>query len=79
MDHVTYHDEEVDIPNIHDAGTTASEFDGALDAPGDDDEVTEDTGVVGDTFEDEASAEEPKHQKVSKKVCNEPCRSHASS
>lgn len=67
-----------DIPNTghHEAATTASEFDGALDAPGDEDEVTEDIGGVDDKSDDEASGE---HQKISKKVRNEHCSSHASS
>jgi hypothetical protein len=51
-----------DIPDMghHEAGTTASEFDGALDLPGDEDKVTED-----DKFDNESSVDEPK---ISKKV-----------
>ena len=68
------------MPNLghHEAGTTASEFDGALDAAGDEDEGTEDIGQVDDKSSDEASADEPKHRKNAKKVCNKLCPLQAS-
>jgi hypothetical protein len=66
--------EDTDMPNLghhHEAaGTTASEFDGALDDPEDEDEHMEDIGDVDDKSDEEASVNEPKHQKNAKKVCN---------
>lgn len=61
-------DQDADIPNAGhlDAGTTASEFDGALlDEPEDEDVAVEAINVDGS---DEDS--EPKHQKSTKKVCS---------
>ena len=53
----------------HEVGTTASEFDGALDVE-DEDEGTEDIGVVDDESDEELSVNVPKHRKDSKKVRN---------
>jgi hypothetical protein len=59
--------QDADIPNVghHEAGTTASEFDGALDEPEDEDIAVEAMMVDGS---DEDS--EPKRKKSSKKVCS---------
>jgi hypothetical protein len=59
---------DTNMPNLGEAGTTASEFDGAFDVAGDDDE-NEDNGSVDDESNDDASADEPKHQKSAKTVC----------
>jgi hypothetical protein len=65
--------EHADLPDLrhHEAGTTASEFDGALDDAEDEDKGMEDIGVVDDKSDEEASATKPKHRKNAKKVCNE--------
>jgi hypothetical protein len=53
------------IPNVvHDAGTTASEFDGA----GDEAEEDEDNGVEAIEVDESESDEEPKSRKSTKKV-----------
>jgi hypothetical protein len=53
------------LPNVgHEAGTTASEFDGALDEPYDEDEAVE--AIKVDESDEDS---EPKYQKNSKKVC----------
>ena len=71
--------EDADMPNLghREAGTTASEFDGALDEAEDEDEGMEDIGVVDDKSDDEAN--EPNRRKNAKKVCNEPLPSQAAS
>jgi hypothetical protein len=69
--------EDADISNLghHEAGTTASEFDGALDEAQDKDEDMEDVGIIDDKSDEEASENEPKapkceRQKNAKKVRN---------
>jgi hypothetical protein len=61
--------QDANIPNVghHEAGTTASEFDGALDEA-----EAEDTGNGVEAMEvDESdSDEEPKRRKSTKKVCS---------
>lgn len=59
--------QDTDIPNIghHDAGTTASEFDGAPDASEDEDEAVKAMDV-----DEPDDSEEPNHPKNTKKVCN---------
>lgn len=63
--------EDVVMPNLrhHEVGTTASEFDGALDEAEDEDEGMAEIGV--DKSDEEASADEPKYRKNAKKVCSE--------
>lgn len=57
--------QDVNIPDVgyHEAGTTASEFDGAPDEAED---LDEDKGV--EAIEVDESDEEPKHKKSTKKV-----------
>lgn len=64
------------MPNLghHEAGTTTSEFDGALDdaEDEDEDEDMEDIGVVDDKSDEEREVNEPKHwPRKNSKVCNE--------
>ena len=58
--------QDADIPNMghHEAGTTALEFDGALDEPEDEDEAVE--AIKVDESDEDSK---PKHQKSTKKVC----------
>lgn len=68
--------ENSDIPKLgrHEVGTTASEFDGAFDAAGDEDEGAENIGV-DDKSDDLVSADERKSQRNAKKVCDQLCPS----
>jgi hypothetical protein len=72
-------DEDSGLPKLghHEVGTTASEFDGAFDAAGDEDEGTENIGIDDDKSDDVVSADERKRRRNSKKVCNDLCPSQA--
>jgi hypothetical protein len=60
-------DLDVNIPNVgHEAGTTASEFDGALDDEPEDEDKPVEAIEVDESDEDS----EPQHKKTSKKVCS---------
>jgi hypothetical protein len=69
-------DADYNIPDLGHLDTgTASEFDAALDAAGDEDKgmLDSDNGLVDDKSDDEAPADEAKRQNNSKKFCNELC------
>jgi hypothetical protein len=62
--------QDADIPNVghHEAGTTASEFDGALDELEDEDEDVPVKAVKVDESDEDS---EPKRRKSTKKVCSQ--------